>query len=181
MRPARIGTPRAHRQGMHAIFFGLKRAWHGSLRATRHSLAAFGLTAARFDLLYALRPRDLHYAVAQKDLRRTLGVNRTTVSRMLASLEALGLVTRERPIYGDHRTRLVRLTDAGRSRIRRAIARLIDSGLAQLTVDCAIAGDRWLDGFACLYEGDLFESFLRRTRAAFRDRATLYYPWQPDD
>ena len=40
---------------MHAIFFGLKRAHHGTLRITRRALIALGLTAARFDLLYAVQ------------------------------------------------------------------------------------------------------------------------------
>jgi hypothetical protein len=38
---------------MHAVFLGLKRAWLSSLHRTRADFAAFGLTAARFDLLYA--------------------------------------------------------------------------------------------------------------------------------
>ena len=166
--------------GMHAILFGLKRAWHGSLRTTRHALASLGLTAARFDLLYAAHACNPDCPITQRELRRTLGVNRTTVSRMLGSLEALGLVTRERS-YGDRRTRLVSLTDAGRSRIERAIDRLIGSGAAQLVVDSAVAGEPWFDEMACLYAGDAFESFLYRIRGAFRDRATLCYPWQPDD
>ena len=163
---------------MHAILFGLKRAWHGSLRTTRHALATLGLTAARFDLLYAAHVRDR--SVTQRELRRALGVNRTTISRMLGSLEALGLITRERACV-DRRTREVSLTAEGRSRIRRAIVRLIDSGAAQLAVDCAVVGDPWFDDYDCLLAGDVFETFLRRARAAFRDRATLYYPWQPDD
>jgi DNA-binding MarR family transcriptional regulator len=165
---------------MHAILFGLKRAWHGSLRTTRHALATLGLTAARFDLLYAARNCGKYGSVTQRSLRRTLGVNRTTISRMLGSLEGLGLVTRERS-YGDRRTRRVSLTNAGRSRIRLAIDLLIGSGAAQLVVDSAVAGEPWFDEMACLYAGDAFESFLRRIRGAFRDTATLYYPWQPDD
>jgi hypothetical protein len=39
---------------MDATFFSLKRAFHGTLRLTRVTLAKLGLTAARFDLLYAL-------------------------------------------------------------------------------------------------------------------------------
>jgi DNA-binding MarR family transcriptional regulator len=165
---------------MHAILFGLKRTWHGSLRTTRHPLANLGLTAARFDLLYAAQAHGNYSSVTQRKLRHALGVNRTTISRMLGSLEALGLVTRERS-YGDRRTRTVVLTAQGRSRIRRAIDRLIGSGAAQLVVDSAVTGEPWFDEMACLYAGDAFESFLRRIRSAFRDRATLYYPWQPDD
>ena len=164
---------------MHATFFGLKRAWHGSLRVTRGALVAMCLTAARFDLLYAL-DRPLGLGCTQSDLRRTLGVSRATVSRMLGSLEDTGLVTRERS-YADRRQRLVRLTVRGLSRIRRAVRRLIRTGAAQLVVETALAGELWHDDTACLLETDLFESFLRRIRNAFGDFASLYYPWHPDD
>ena len=80
---------------MNAIFFGLKRAYHGTLRIYRHALARQGLTAARFDLLYAAREYRRH-GVRQSSLRRALGVSAPTVSRMVASLEALGLLRRER-------------------------------------------------------------------------------------
>jgi hypothetical protein len=39
---------------MNAHFFGTKRAFHGILRITRKPLASFGLTAARYDMLYAI-------------------------------------------------------------------------------------------------------------------------------
>ena len=77
---------------VHNIFFGLKRAHHGTLRITRKLLAAFGLTAARFDLLYAVKKE--RRGILQSALRKVLGVSRATVSRMLASLEELGLVRR---------------------------------------------------------------------------------------
>jgi DNA-binding MarR family transcriptional regulator len=147
-----------------------------------------GLTAARFDLLYAVQARDPRLAVTQREIRKTLGVNRTTVSRMLGSLEALGLVTRERAAYGDRRTRTVRLTEQGRRRIRVAIGRLIGSGAAQLAVDSAIAGlpcsppgRSWYDESACLDASDVLGSFLQGIRRAFGDFATLCYPWHPDD
>ena len=172
---------------MHAIFFGLKRAWHGCLRITRRILAELGLTAARFDLLYILQRGDPCLSVTQRLLRQTLGVNRTTISRMLGSLESLGLVVRERS-YGDRRTRSVRLTKAGLRCIRTAIQHLIESGAVQLSVDSAVAGalssppgTAWHDDMACLYSIDVLESFLRGLREAYGDTATLYYRWHPDD
>ena len=170
---------------MHAIFFGLKRAWHGTLRLTRRILAAMGLTAARFDLLYVL-DRGLSRNT-QRHLRRTLGVNRTTISRMLGSLETLGLLTRKRA-FGDRRTREVELTEEGRRRIRLAIQHLIGSGAVQLAVDNAIAGgpsgrpgSAVHDDWACLVACDVLESFLRGMRETYGDVATLYYRWHPDD
>jgi DNA-binding MarR family transcriptional regulator len=165
---------------MNTIFFGLKRAFQGTLRVSRSALGACGLTAARFDLLYALYKRPLG-AETQRTITRELGVSRSTVSRMLGSLEALGIVAR-RHVSGDRRQRWVALTDAGRSRIGRAVFRLYRSGSAQLAVDSALGGERWYD-----YESDCFfamgalNDMLNRVRRAFADFATLYYRWHPDD
>lgn len=171
---------------MHAIFFGIKRAWHGCLRITRSILAAMGLTAARFDLLYALREG---LGTTQVRLRKALGVNRTTISRMLCSLEALGLIARERPHYGDRRTWKVELTEKGERRMRIAIRELIGSGSAKLAVDSAIAGNPWRgqpavdchDDTACFVGCEVMDSYLRSIRTAYGDSATLSYRWHPDD
>lgn len=171
---------------MHAIFFGLKRAWHGCLRTTRHALATLGLTAARFDLLYVLHKQG-ELPITQRKLRVMLGVNRTTVSRMLGSLEALGLLSRTRSDL-DRRTRVVRLTERGDRCMRVAVRGLIRSGAAQLAVDTAIAGapnakcgPSWHDGYACLLASDVLESLLWGMRRAYGDFAGVHYPWHPDD
>jgi DNA-binding MarR family transcriptional regulator len=172
---------------MHAAFFGLKRAFHGTLRVMRTALTKLGLTAARFDMLYALphRSEDFELGMRQSALRRTLGVSAPTVSRMLASLEELGLVGRERAFACDRRQLLVRLTRAGRALIQNAERLLITSGLVQLTVDSAFdtdqPGARWCDEMYCIFEMDALEGFLKRFRRAFGDIATLYYPWRPDE
>ena len=163
---------------MHEASFGMKRAWQSSVRATRYLFADVGLTAARFDMLYVLRDGK---STLQKRVRLALGVNRATVSRMLASLEQLGLVARKRTII-DRRTRLVTLTEEGARRIRLAIRRLMSSGAAQLAFDTALAADGWHDDNECFLAMDGFERFLRRVRRTFGDFATLYYPWgHPDD
>ncbi len=74
---------------MHAVFFGLKRAHQGTLRITRGVLTALGLTAARFDLLFAVK-KSSRYGLNQSALRKVLGVSRATVSRMLASTRRAG-------------------------------------------------------------------------------------------
>ncbi len=104
--------------------FGLKRAHHGVLRVTRRALAQLGLTAARFDMMYAIQERE---GLRQIALCRALGVSGATVSRMLASLEKLGLVTRDTTCT-DMRQRFVYLTDAGRRCIRKAIRRFMRWG-----------------------------------------------------
>jgi DNA-binding MarR family transcriptional regulator len=163
---------------MNAIFFGLKRAYHGTLRITRGTLANLGLTAARFDLLYAVRRTKSR--MSQRDLRGTLGVSAPTVSRMLASLEKLGLIRRERSTV-DRRARVVILTKAGLRSLGRAVRLFIRSGYAQLAVDSALCPDDWGDDAKCLSATEECDSALRRFRHAYRDVATLYFPWHPDD
>jgi DNA-binding MarR family transcriptional regulator len=163
---------------MNAIYFGCKRAFHGCLRVTRPWFKNLGLTAARFDMLTAIREHP--YSALQSSLRRVLGVTAPTVSRMLRSLEKLGLIERTR-CEVDRRQRQVTLTAAGLKSLRRATAAFIGSGATQLAVDCALAGEHFYDESRCMVEMDNAESVLVRLRDAFRDFATLYYPWHPDD
>lgn len=163
---------------MNAIFFGAKRAFHGALRITRQPLARMGLTAARFDMLTAIWRRP--FGVRQASLRRALGVSAPTVSRMLRSLEELGLVKRDRALE-DRRQLYVTLTAAGRTSIRRATRSFVWSGAAQLAVDCGLTGTRFHDESACMTAMAEAEWVLRRLSSAFRDIATLDYPWHPDD
>jgi DNA-binding MarR family transcriptional regulator len=171
---------------MNQNFFGLKRAFHGTLRITRAALARIGLTAARFDLLHALPHEVGQYRpqTRQSALRGKLGVSRPTISRMLRSLEELGLVRRTRDSF-DGRQLVVTLTPSGEALIRRAERRFIRSGWAQLAIDCALdmasPGKRWSDPMHCLWQMETLEGLLRRIRKAFGDVATLYYPWHPDD
>jgi DNA-binding MarR family transcriptional regulator len=163
---------------MHTIFFGLKRAHHSTLRLTRSDLAKLGITAARFDLLYAVK--QTRSGVMQSALRRALGVCRATVSRMLASLEKLGLVRRR--VYAfDRRQKVVELTNRGRWRIARAHREFTLSGWAQLAVDSALGAEgqmyRWYDADDCREGTSLLDSLLGYVRRAFGDRATLDYPW----
>jgi DNA-binding MarR family transcriptional regulator len=166
---------------VHTIFFGLKRAHHSTLRLTRSALAAMGLTAARFDLLYAVKQN--RKGVMQSTLRRLLGVCRATVSKMLTSLEKLGLVRRSVwPL--DRRRKLVELTNRGRWRIARAHFRFTRTGWAQLAVDSALGAEgqmyRWYDEDDCAEATSLLETLLGYIRHSFGDRATLVYPWDPD-
>jgi DNA-binding MarR family transcriptional regulator len=166
---------------MHTVFFGLKRAHHSTLRLTRVELANRGLTAARFDLLYALKER--RSGIRQSGLRRLLGVCRATVSKMLGSLEKLRLVKRSVDMF-DRRQKVVELTNRGRWRIARAIHELIRSGWSQLAVDSALGAEgqmyRWYDEDDCREATSLVETLLGYIRNAFGDRARLIYPWDDD-
>jgi DNA-binding MarR family transcriptional regulator len=169
---------------MDAIFFGLKRAFHGTLRIARPMLNSLGLTAARFDLLYALRGSHPTFGKYQSQLRKKLGVTRPTVSRMLRSLEELGLVDRQRSRL-DRRQLDVRLTDEGRALIRRAHRALTKSGWPTLALDSALGAtsieNRWFDPMHCLIETHRLDGALGKLRTTFGDFASLDYPWHPQD
>jgi DNA-binding MarR family transcriptional regulator len=164
---------------MDAIFFGLKRAYHGTLRIARRAVNQTGLTAARFDMLYALLLAE-GGTLYQSELRERLGVSRPTVSRMLGSLETLGYVERMR-CQDDMRQRLVKLTLRGRMCIRRARRALMTSGLIALAVDSALSPKKkWFDAMHVLARRERLQAFLNDIRDAFRDQATLAYLWHPD-
>jgi hypothetical protein len=64
---------------MHSLSFQLKRAHHRVVAFGKAILRRFGLTPARFDLLYVVYARwvfrrRVYDAPAQTDLCRTLGV-----------------------------------------------------------------------------------------------------------
>jgi DNA-binding MarR family transcriptional regulator len=161
---------------MNAQFFSTKRAHHGILGFTRKPLARFGLTAARLDMLYAIA----HGGSFQNTLRRKLGVTAPVVSRMLKSLEALGLVRRQRA--SDRRTRLVSLTVKGARRLRKCLRKLARQSRAPYrTLMRAITFGEFDDPEACFSATCELDELLRRIRREFGDNATLHYPWHPDD
>ena len=172
--------------GMNEIALGVKRAHHGFLRITRRRLASVGLTAARFDMLYAVRKhgwafrREDRVKILQSDLRRALGVTATVVSRMVRALETLGLVVRHRDTYGDRRQILVTLTKRGLEALERA-GRLLLKGVQHIVYKVICYGDH-RDPHARFVAMETLESYLHALRQRFRDTATLYYHWgHPDD
>jgi DNA-binding MarR family transcriptional regulator len=178
--PARCLLERA---AMNAHFFGTKRAFHGILRITRKQLASFGLTAARYDMLYAIfgsvpEPDRHGCLTSQSELPRKLGVHKSVVSRMLRSLEKLGLVRRTR--FGrDGRRFWVNLTDAGRARLREA-ARCLARAYRRLLC-MAICFGRHKDAHERFRHMSAYESYLNVIRTRFGDAASMGYPWHPDD
>jgi DNA-binding MarR family transcriptional regulator len=167
---------------MNAIAFGTKRAFHAFLRFGRKHFARFGLTAARFDLMYAVHgdPRSKQsYGRLQKDLPARLGVTAGVVSRMLRSLEELGLISREPPSE-DRRQRHVTLTHAGVTCLRDVWSLLVR--LVRRFVWEAICFGRHDDPEQRLMRMAELESYLDVLRRDFGDTATLYYRWgHPDD
>jgi DNA-binding MarR family transcriptional regulator len=173
---------------MNAIFFACKRVFHGAVRIGREPLqsVALGLTAARFDMMFALagQPLEVHQfrrdAMLQSELRKILGVCAPVVSRMLRSLEALGWVTRHRNEYGDQRQRTVALTEAGMACVRSAYK--LVARIAKRIVYRAICWGKHRDEDARFIHMGTLESYLRSLRGYCRDTAGLYYRWgHPDD
>src|SRR3989442_7513805 len=87
-----VGTRVAVWRRMNALFFAVRRADLAIFRHVRRLILRYGLTPARFDLMFTL----LHGARHQTELAQILGVSAPVISRMLRSLVDLGLVKRYR-------------------------------------------------------------------------------------
>ena len=75
---------------MNFVTFAIKRAYWSNLKAFRGAFKYFGLTAARWEILYAIG----NGYFTQAEVARTLGVCRSTVCRLVHKLEKLGFVMR---------------------------------------------------------------------------------------
>jgi DNA-binding MarR family transcriptional regulator len=159
-------------------------------------LRSFGLTAARFDLLYALLPTEddpelgdgesdgdgdgESYALSQSELRETLGVCASVVSRMLRSLEDLGFVRRGRDEC-DRRQKWVELTKDGLAAVRAAYQSLRRA--TQRLVDEAIGGEGGhRNRVRRFWNMMTLDDYLLSLSTSFGDTAGLHYYWgHPDD
>lgn len=106
---------------MHPVSFAFKRGHIRAVVAHRDFLKPFGITPARFDALYVIRWRG--GSCYQSQIWQDLDLHPSTISRMLKSMEQLGLVVRERE-YGkfiDAREVIVTLTCLGLETIIGAI------------------------------------------------------------
>ncbi len=168
--------------GMDAIFFGLKRAHWGCIKKSRKWLADRWphLTAARFDLLYALRKYG-GLSVVQTELRKLLGVCRPVLTRMLKSLVELGWVTRARST-GDRRTYRIEITKEGARIADEAYRRLVQSGRAKRWAHEALAGKYGSrEKERAFRRMEWFEDILGNVCEIFEAGGWLSYPWHPDD
>jgi DNA-binding MarR family transcriptional regulator len=152
---------------MQDVFFSMKRAFQGSLSVARVLLKPFGLTPARFDMMRALAQVD--YGMMQSDLRRQLGVSAPTVSRMLRSLEELGLVWRKPARFFKQQKR-VYLTERGSAVVLRAIVEL---GEPIALVVRSVVTTAWFSTETVRREIATFTAWLHRIRDGLRERARL--------
>jgi DNA-binding MarR family transcriptional regulator len=166
---------------MNSVFFGLKRAYYGTLRPTRKPLSGIGMSSARYDMLCAIRR---HGKLRQRLLRVVLGVVGATISKMLKSLEKLGFVTRD-VAEDDRRHRVVRLTPKGEWAILESENRMAkhEDGFMQGTPFLDIPG---ADGFFYrLFNWDVkFLWYDGETDRMARELGLAFGPhakWHPDD
>jgi DNA-binding MarR family transcriptional regulator len=94
-------------------------------RARRAVFAAHGMESWEFDVLTALRRAGPPYELSPGRLLRATLVTSGTMTNRIDRLESAGLVRRS-PDPQDKRGVLVRLTDAGRTRVDAAFADLVD-------------------------------------------------------
>jgi DNA-binding MarR family transcriptional regulator len=108
------------------LFF---RLWRASHTRIAEGLETIGLTPALFGTLNILGARD---AVIQQDLARTMGIDPSTMVKLIDELEEAGLAAR-RPHPTDRRAREVAITAKGR--------RLRDKGRQMATqIDAEVLG-----------------------------------------
>ena len=163
---------------MNPITFGTKRAYQGFLRFTRKAFASVGLTAARFDMLLAIRGSVRHEShaaqgIGQYELPRVLGVSKSVVSRMLKALVELGLVQWCRSF--DRRYHEVWITEEGEAIFR--AARDLLMRCVQRVVTTAVCFGRRRDDQATKAQLQQLTNFLAALRVHFGDTAPLEYDW----
>ncbi len=162
---------------MHPLSFQIKRVHHRVIALGTQVLRKFGLTPARFDLLVIVYTRwefqkRLYDAPAQTDLCRLLGVTAPTISRMVRSLEELGIVRRFRN-PGDRRTKQVTLTDRGLELLRDAFDHVFAKPRFELAYQSAFGEPSAPLELAVLRLKDNIQKIAK----AFGDTSTLSYDW----
>jgi DNA-binding MarR family transcriptional regulator len=123
--------------------------------------------------------RDLVTGTTQRDLRARLGVSASVVSRMVASIQELGWVTRRIEPH-DRRQRLVTLTSAGLQCIATAFKVLRRASWR--LVHLAICFGKHRNPSAQFVHTQHLEGYLHGIREQYGDTAPLIlYRWHPDD
>ena len=167
------------RSAMHVIPFHLKRAWHCTLAHLRRLAKPYDITPARFDLLHLV---GNYGSPAQADLHKALGVSRATTSRMLISLEKLGLIGR-RHTYGarkriNRRNYIVVLTDKARQ-ILRAIRMSVIAPWIQLAFECFFLAQGW-GPIRAFWDVDKLSCDLHEIAQHFGDMSEHNYQLDPE-
>jgi DNA-binding MarR family transcriptional regulator len=166
---------------MDRIFYGLKRAYHSTLRISRRDFKEIALTPARMDILHVLYNRGRGLTIWQSTLRRIIGYTaRSTMTEIMQALERLGLVRRtQSPL--SKRQLDVELTDAGWARLGPAYVRFP----AGWVHDAPWLAKGWRDPDVEEHEAwrafvdkmRRLEKILLNVRFGLRDTGSVHYPW----
>src|SRR5262245_49407464 len=159
---------------MHNFLFAARRVYHQSNRLAAGMLAQFELTAARFDMLYAIRQYG-DGKIWQSELRKILGVKAPAAKRMVDALAKLGFVERKRVTRGDRRQCVVRLTKRGRRRILVAKQAALDDAIAHLAVE-AMTSRSPLERKHATADLEVMMAAMRRAKRALGGCGTFAYP-----
>jgi DNA-binding MarR family transcriptional regulator len=172
---------------MHHLSFSVKRIHLRTIELLKPLAKLFGLTPARFDMLYALWGRSKKYVhTTQRDLQSILDVCAATVSRMAQSLEDLGLITREEFAL-DRRKVLVRFTPEGLARFESAYRELVEADIGEDPPSTQPTAAYIIDNYVIEAPAPLharlffaLDEALRLARRGVQDRARLRFPWYED-
>ena len=166
---------------MNELFFQFKRSYWGIQNKIREPLKEMEITSARVDMLYAIKRRDESSWVEQRTLATALGVKKSVVSRMLKALLERQLVERQKS-YRDKRMWILRLTTAGRAKLKAVFKKFVRSHKIKKWLFEALVGPDWRKKRQeRFWELLVIDESVQRIRDWFRGGGTIYYPWHPDD
>jgi len=121
---------------MHDFFFRAKRLHLLAVERGKKIYKDWGLTPARLDILFIVSRAGW---VLQKDLWKELGLQRSTICKMLRRMRELDLVT-TMPSVWNPRDREVRLTDQGILKAALCLKLAFEQGKVQQVLVDAFAG-----------------------------------------
>lgn len=107
-----------------ALIFALHRAREAVIAPSREVWSRHGLTSAEFDVLATLRRTPAPRELTPSEIRSMLLVTSGGLTKIMAGLEARGLVARSRS-HADQRIRPIRLTPSGKRLVEAAMAELM--------------------------------------------------------
>lgn len=97
---------------------------HQGFSRARIAMAGQGLSPAEFDVLAALRRSPEPYEQTPTEVRRRMVITSGGLTKLLAQLAGRGLIVLTGQLR-DRRSKLVRLTPAGRQRVEQAMTQLL--------------------------------------------------------
>ncbi len=114
-----------------ALVFALHRAREAVMAPSREVWVRHHLTPAEFDVLATLRRSPPPRELTPSEIRSLLLVTSGGLTKIMASLEARGLVARSRS-NADQRVRPIRLTPSGKRLVEAAMADVMASAPRQI-------------------------------------------------